>query len=106
MSMNRREFFRFGFRGAARMAGEAVAGKLGLDQPGCIRPSLALVEPAFLEARTRCEACIGACTYNIIFRLPDGIGRTRPGTPVLDLAFRPAICVPTGPASKCASRGR
>lgn len=85
MELNRRDFFRFGFRGAARMAGEAVAGKLGLDQPGCIRPPFALAEPAFLEACTSCDACIEACAYDIIFKLPDDIGGARAGTPVLDL---------------------
>jgi hypothetical protein len=60
MSMNRRDFFRAGLRGAARMAGDVAANKLGLARDKYIRPPFTLAEPAFLEACTRCGDCIGA----------------------------------------------
>lgn len=85
MDLNRRDFFRFGLQNAAKMAGDAVAGKLALEGD-MIRPPFALAEAAFLEACTKCDACIQACAYDIIFKLPDDMGGKRAGTPVLDLA--------------------
>ena len=85
MSLSRREFFRFGLQNAAKMAGDAVVDKLGLEGD-IIRPPFALAEAAFLDACTKCDACIEACAYDIIFKLPDDMGGKRAGTPVLDLA--------------------
>ncbi|NQV57069.1 MAG: 4Fe-4S dicluster domain-containing protein [Rhodospirillales bacterium] len=84
MSMNRRDFFRFGLQNAAKLASEAVAGKLGLSA-GWLRPPYALDEPAFLDACTRCDACIEACSYNVLFRLPEDMGAKLAATPVMDL---------------------
>ena len=75
--MNRRDFFRFGLQSAAKMAGDAMADKLGLESES-IRPPFALHRAAFVDACTKCDACIEACAYNIIFKLSDD-------TPALDL---------------------
>ena len=83
--MNRRDFFRFGIRNAAKLAAETVAGKFGLSDERWIRPPYALAETDFLQACTKCGACIDACSYDVLFNLPKDISSTQASTPVMDL---------------------
>ncbi|MDP6840645.1 MAG: 4Fe-4S dicluster domain-containing protein [Rhodospirillales bacterium] len=85
MSMNRRDFFRVGLQNAAKLAGQAAADRLGLSDRNLIRPPYAVAEAAFLEACTRCDACIEACSYDVLFKLPEEAGAKRAATPVMDL---------------------
>lgn len=85
MTMNRRDFFRMGIQEAAKLAGDAVAEKIGIGEERWIRPPYALAEPTFIQACTKCDACIDACTYDVLFKLPEDMGQRLGSTPVMDL---------------------
>ena len=83
--MDRRGFFRAGvdmvYRGVARELHNGMGGHAAQ----WIRPPYALDEVQFLQACTRCDKCVEACPYQVIFSLPARLGTTVAGTPALDL---------------------
>jgi ferredoxin-type protein NapG len=83
--MRRREFFRFGAHKAAKFVSQAALEKFPSLSPSWIRPPFALPEIAFEQACTRCDACIEACDYGVLFRLTEVHGRREVETPAMDL---------------------
>ncbi len=83
--MDRREFFRRSAGKAARSVTEHVNHKVQQNAAHWIRPPFALGELDFLLACTRCDACIKACRYHVIFPLSARRGAQVAMTPVLDL---------------------
>lgn len=53
-----------------------------------IRPPFALPEADFLTLCTRCDACIEACEYGVVFKLSGAVGPLAAFTPALDLMNR------------------
>lgn len=86
--MDRREFFRRSAGKAARTVTEHVNNKVLQDAAHWIRPPFAVDELDFLLACTRCDACIKACSYQVIFPLPARRGAQVMSTPVMDLLNR------------------
>jgi ferredoxin-type protein NapG len=86
--MQRRDFFKFGARKAASFAAEVIEAKKTLAGKTWLRPPFALDETDFLAACTKCDDCITACEFNVIFKLPDSVGSRAGGTPALDLLMR------------------
>ena len=80
--LDRRNFFRHGLRSLARTVADSVssdtspAGASAAATDGRpfrrLRPPGALLEPAFLEACTRCDACFDACPVDAIVPVPEG----------------------------------
>ncbi len=83
--MKRRDFFRFGVHKAARIVSHVALEKFPGKTRSWIRPPFAPGEIAFEQACTRCDACIEACTYDVLFRLTEDHGRREAGTPAMDL---------------------
>jgi ferredoxin-type protein NapG len=86
--MKRRDLFRLGARNAARIAARLASEKLTGQADNWIRPPFAKAEPEFLSACTRCDECINACGYDVLFSLPDSAGPRAAGTPAMDLLNR------------------
>ena len=86
--MKRREFFRLGAQKTARAALRLAADRAARRATRRIRPPFALEEPDFLLACTRCDKCIEACDYDVLFKLPAHHGLQAGGTPVMDLLNR------------------
>jgi ferredoxin-type protein NapG len=86
--MKRREFFRLGAQKATRAALRLAADKAARRAGSRIRPPFALAEPDFLLACTRCDKCIEACDYHVLFKLPAHHGLQAGGTPAMDLLNR------------------
>ena len=80
--LDRRNFFRHGLRSLARTVADSVssdtspAGASAAATDGRpfrrLRPPGALLEPTFLEACTRCDACFDACPVDAIVPVPEG----------------------------------
>ena len=83
--MNRREFFKAGIDKAAKTAIQIADERVEQRASRWIRPPYALPELEFLLACTRCDECIKACPYNVIFKLSAKLGAQVVGTPTLDL---------------------
>lgn len=83
--MDRREFFRRGFGRVAEQAVKHVDKKVTERATRWVRPPFAIPELEFLLACTRCNACIDACSYNIVFPLASDNGADVMKTPALDL---------------------
>jgi ferredoxin-type protein NapG len=83
--MDRRQFFRKGFRNAAKVAISAADQHAAQKASNWLRPPFAIGELDFLLKCTRCDACIEACPHQVIFPLPEARGVTVAGTPALDL---------------------
>jgi ferredoxin-type protein NapG len=84
----RRDFFR---RVAGKAAGkvvEQVDARVEARATQWIRPPFALAEMEFLLGCTRCEACISACPYEVVFLLPASFGLDVASTPALDLSHK------------------
>jgi ferredoxin-type protein NapG len=86
--IKRRELLKLGARKAVRIASHLAAGKAAWTAAGWIRPPYARPELEFLLACTRCDKCIEACPYDVLFRLPAKLGRQVDGTPAMDLLNR------------------
>ncbi len=86
--MKRREFFRLGAQNTVRAALRLAADKAARRAESRIRPPFALEEPEFLLACTRCDKCIEACGYDVLFKLPAHHGLQAGGTPAMDLLNR------------------
>ncbi len=83
--MKRRDFFRLGVHKAAKIVSHVALEKFPGQTRSWIRPPFALGEIAFEQACTRCDACIEACTYDVLFSLTEDHGRREAGTPAMDL---------------------
>lgn len=67
--MDRREFFKRGIGKATEAAVKEVDARVAARASHWIRPPFAQAELEFLLACTRCNACIEACEYAVIFSL-------------------------------------
>ncbi len=86
--MQRRDFFRLGARKAAEAVVRVVDERAMHRARNWLRPPFAQPEPEFLLSCTRCDDCIAACPYDVIFKLPARYGIEVVGTPAMDLANR------------------
>lgn len=83
--MDRRDFLK---RSANKLASQVLAEaerRIYEQAKHWIRPPYACDEVDFLLGCTRCQACIEACSYNVIFPLGAHLGADVAGTPALDL---------------------
>ncbi len=83
--MDRRDFFRRGLGKATEVAVKAADKRVSDRAKHWIRLPFALPELDFLLACTRCNACIEACPYDVIFPLAARLGADVVNTPALDL---------------------
>lgn len=86
--MDRRNFFRKAFNDSGKAVVKHVAKKARHSASRWIRPPFASDELTFLLACTRCDACIEACDYDVIFKLSPRLGAKVAGTPALDLLHK------------------
>ena len=86
--MKRREFFRLGAQKAAEVAGQLASQRLAWQAESWLRPPFAQAELEFLLACTRCDRCVEACDFDVLFKLPADLGRSVEGTPAMDLLNR------------------
>lgn len=86
--MKRRDFFKLGARKAAQMASHVASEKFAVRAENWLRPPFAQEELRFLLACTRCDKCIEACTYDVLFKLPARLGAQVADTPAMDLLNR------------------
>lgn len=82
--MDRRDFLKRGIGKVTETAVKQVDAKIA-ERVNWIRPPFALPELEFLLACTRCDACIKACSHELIFPLATRLGADVVGTPALDL---------------------
>ncbi len=87
-AMKRRELFKLGASKAAKITTDMAARKVAAEAENWLRPPFALGELDFLLACTRCDACIEACPYDVLFKLPARWGLKAVGTPAMDLLVR------------------
>ncbi len=83
--MDRRAFFTHSAKKVAQSATELLVKRVKENAAHWIRPPFAIDEFNFLLTCTRCDLCISACPYGIIFPLPARLGAQVTSTPVLDL---------------------
>lgn len=83
--MDRRDFFRRGIGKVAEVAVKSADKRVADRAKHWIRPPGAISELEFLLACTRCDACIEACPYSVIFPLSARLGVDVVRTPALDL---------------------
>jgi ferredoxin-type protein NapG len=95
--MKRRDFFRVGARKTAQIAYQLASEKVARRAGNWLRPPFALEELEFLLICTRCDKCIEACTYGVLFKLPARLGLQVVGTPAMDLLNRGCRMCPDWP---------
>ncbi|MDH5649345.1 MAG: 4Fe-4S binding protein [Gammaproteobacteria bacterium] len=79
---------------AQKQATKALRGKSPTYSRHWIRPPFALEEADFLLACSRCNACVEACAFKVIFCLPRNVGVLAELTPAMDLLNRGChLCV-------------
>lgn len=83
--MDRRTFFKQAAKKTAQTVVKQVDQHVSERASHWIRPPFALDELEFLLACTRCDDCINACSYGVIFSLSAKLGGQVAGTPALDL---------------------
>ncbi len=83
--MDRRNFFRSAISKSGKTVVKAVDSRINKQASRWIRPPFAINELEFLLTCSRCNACIDACPYHVIFSLPARIGTKFAATPALDL---------------------
>jgi len=84
-SLDRRSFFTRGAGKVAKAVTDHSAEQARKNAARWIRPPFALDELEFLLACTRCDACVRACTYDLIFPLSAKQGAKVASTPAMDL---------------------
>jgi len=87
-AIGRRDLFKLGGQEAAKIASQLAAAKAASRSENWIRPPYARDEMDFLLACTRCDKCIEACQYDVLFALPERADSYAAGTPVMDLLRR------------------
>ncbi len=87
-TMKRRDLFRLGAKKAAEVTAQLASQKVAWHAEAWLRPPFAQEELNFLLACTRCDKCIEACDFDVLFKLPADLGRTVAGTPAMDLLNR------------------
>jgi ferredoxin len=88
LNMNRRDFFRGGFRRLQETIIEGINEHVTAQAEHWVRPPYALAEMDFLFACDRCSDCIRVCPHNTIFALPLSCGIKAATTPALDLLHK------------------
>jgi len=83
--LDRRSFFTRGAGKVAKAVTDHSAEQARKNASRWIRPPFAIDELEFLLACTRCDACIGACSYGVIFPLSAKQGAKVISTPAMDL---------------------
>jgi len=83
--LDRRSFFTRGAGKVAKVVTDHSAEQARKNAARWIRPPFAIDELEFLLACTRCDACIKACPYDLIFPLSAKLGAKIVSTPGLDL---------------------
>ena len=83
--MNRREFIRLGARKTVEVTAQLARQRLTVESETWLRPPFAETELRFLLDCTRCDKCIEACDYDVLFKLPESKGRQVSGTPAMNL---------------------
>jgi len=83
--LDRRSFFTRGAGKAAKAVTDHSAEQARKNALRWIRPPFAIDELDFLLTCTRCEACIEACPYDIVFPLSAKLGAKVISTPAMDL---------------------
>jgi ferredoxin-type protein NapG len=83
--MKRRDLFRLGAKKAANLVTEAALGAVAATTKNLIRPPFAIDETSFAQTCTRCDDCIEACSYGVLFKLSKGNAWGEEGTPAMDL---------------------
>ena len=83
--MDRRAFFGLAIKRISKTIVKIVDDKINERASRWVRPPYAIEEMEFLLACTRCDKCITACPYNVIFRLSAKQGMQTAGTPAMDL---------------------
>ena len=84
--MERRQFFRWGLGKAIQTANYIVNQAMEPPTGRWFRPPYAQQESAFLLSCTRCDKCIIACPYGILFALPPTMGAQVAATPAMNLS--------------------
>lgn len=82
---SRRLFLKRGLSKVTQFGSEVVEQKVSQKAKAWIRPPFAIAELDFLLACTRCDACISACPYDVVFPLPASRGLEVADTPALDI---------------------
>jgi len=83
--MDRRDFFRVGFKKVTKTVVNEVDSRVEKKAKRYIRPPYAIAEVEFLLSCSRCDDCVTACPYQVIFKLSASLGADVVGTPALDL---------------------
>jgi ferredoxin-type protein NapG len=83
--MDRRAFLRLGADKAAEIKAELVSDAPAWPGDNWIRPPFAEAERDFLINCTRCDKCIAACEFDVLFKLPGDLPHPAAGTPAMDL---------------------
>ncbi|HJP20947.1 MAG TPA: hypothetical protein QF861_05230 [Alphaproteobacteria bacterium] len=86
--MKRRDVLKLGARKAAEVALEVAGQAATLRADAWIRPPFAIDEPQFLAHCTRCDKCLEACSYGVLFKLSPDHGIAAAGTPAMNLLHR------------------
>lgn len=85
--LDRRRLLGLGISKVTEVA-TGLAGVASRRRTDFFRPPFALSEPEFLLACTQCNECIAACPHDVLFKLPENMGRLIGGTPGMDLLHR------------------
>ncbi len=85
---DRRAFLRLGADKAAEIKADLVSDKAVWAGDNWIRPPFAEAEQEFLSNCTRCDKCVSACEFNVIFKLPADLTHAAADTPAMDLLSR------------------
>jgi ferredoxin-type protein NapG len=86
--LKRRDFFKHGAQKAAGIVLEIAGENAATRAKNWLRPPFAIGELDFLLGCTRCDKCIEACSYEVLFKLPASYGRQVAGTPAMNLLVR------------------